>query len=229
MNNDARPYERFVQRGAGSLTDDELLAILIRSGTEGQDAVTIAEQILAIHGDQYESDCRLNGMLDLTMEELLGVKGIGTVKAVRILCIAEFMKLLARQRLGRHPVFTSPDRIAQYYMEDMRRLDREQVMLVLLDGHSQLIHDEILSIGTVNTSPVSAREILQSALRYRAVYIVLLHNHPSGDPSPSRADILVTRRVKEAGEILGIELLDHIIIGDNCYVSLALEGYLGNA
>ena len=108
MNNDARPYERFVQRGAGSLTDDELLAILIRSGTEGQDAVTIAEQILAIHGDQYESDCRLNGMLDLTMEELLGVKGIGTVKAVRILCIAEFMKRLARQRLGTHLPTESP-------------------------------------------------------------------------------------------------------------------------
>ena len=226
MNNDARPYERFVQRGAGSLTDDELLAILIRSGTEGQDAVTIAEQILRIHEDQYESDCRLNGMLDLTMEELLGVKGIGTVKAVRILCIAEFMKRLARQRLGRHPVFTSPDRIAQYYMEDMRRLDREQVMLVLLDGHSQLIHDEILSIGTVNTSPVSAREILQSALRYRAVYIVLLHNHPSGDSTPSKQDIVITERVRAACELMNIPLLDHIIIGDHEFTSMKDKAFM---
>lgn len=226
MNNDARPYERFVQRGAGSLTDDELLAILIRSGTEGQDAVTIAEQILTIHADQYENECRLNGILDLTMEELLGVKGIGTVKAVRILCIAEFMKRLSRQRMGRQPVFTSPDRIAQYYMEDMRRLDREQVMLVLLDGHSQLIHDEILSIGTVNTSPVSAREILQSALRYRAVYIVLLHNHPSGDSTPSRQDIAITERVRAACELMNIPLLDHIIIGDHEFTSMKDKAFM---
>ena len=99
----------------------------------------------------------------------------------------------------------------------------------MLNTRSKLIGESEISKGTINMSLVSPRELFVEALMKNAVYIILMHNHPSGDPSPSRADILVTRRVKEAGEILGIELLDHIIIGDNCYVSLALEGYLGNA
>lgn len=226
MNNETKPYERFLQRGAGSLTDTELLAIMIRSGTEGQDALSIAEQILAIHSDQYSEDCVMNGIMDLTMKELLQIRGIGEVKAVRILCIAEFMKRLSKKRIGRHLIFQTPDRIAQYYMEDMRRLKREQVMLVLLDGHSQLIHDEILSIGTVNASPVSTREIFRIALQFQAVYIVILHNHPSGDATPSKQDIIITKRVMEAGELMNIPLLDHIIIGDNEFTSMKDKAFM---
>ena len=136
---------------------------------------------------------------------------------------------MAQLSAGKELDFSKPDTIADYYMEDMRHRRQEHMKLLMLNTRSKLIGESEISKGTINMSLVSPRELFVEALMKNAVYIILMHNHPSGDPSPSRADILVTRRVKEAGEILGIELLDHIIIGDNCYVSLALEGYLGNA
>ena len=119
--------------------------------------------------------------------------------------------------------FSNPKSVADYYMEDMRHLKQEQLLLIMLNGKNKLIRDKILFKGTVNQSIANPREVFLEALKAEAVYIILLHNHPSGDTSPSRADRLMTRQIKEAGELVGIRLLDHIIIGDNSYTSLCNE------
>ena len=224
---DERPYEKCERFGAGSLTDIELLAVLLRTGTKGENSLELARKLLyPVTGVQNKDETHLQNW---TKEELMKVQGIGRVKAIQILCLCELSKRMAQLSAGKELDFSKPDTIADYYMEDMRHRRQEHMKLLMLNTRSKLIGESEISKGTINMSLVSPRELFVEALMKNAVYIILMHNHPSGDPSPSRADILVTRRVKEAGEILGIELLDHIIIGDNCYVSLALEGYLGNA
>ena len=224
---DERPYEKCERFGAGSLTDIELLAVLLRTGTKGENSLELARKLLYPDtGVQNKDETHLQNW---TKEELMKVQGIGRVKAIQILCLCELSKRMAQLSAGKELDFSKPDTIADYYMEDMRHRRQEHMKLLMLNTRSKLIGESEISKGTINMSLVSPRELFVEALMKNAVYIILMHNHPSGDPSPSRADILVTRRVKEAGEILGIELLDHSIIGDNCYVSLALEGYLGNA
>ena len=120
----------------------------------------------------------------------------------------------------------NPEVIANYYMEDLRHLQQEKVILLMLDTKSRMIKDMEMTSGTVNASLLSPREIFLHALKYEAVNIILLHNHPSGDPTPSREDIHSTKRIREAGNLVGIKLMDHIIIGDNKYISLGEEGYL---
>ena len=134
-------------------------------------------------------------------------------------------RLSARSELD----FSKPDTIAEYYMEDMRHRNQEHIKLLMLNGRSRLISESEIAKGTINMSVISPREIFLEALQKGAVYIIVLHNHPSGDPTPSREDLLITRRIREAGLILGIELLDHIIIGDNCYVSFAQEDLMRSA
>ena len=125
-------------------------------------------------------------------------------------------------------VFSSPSAVADYYMEDMRHLETETAVLVLLDNRMAMIREEILSLGTVNCTLLSPREIFVRALRWGAVNIVLLHNHPSGDPTPSDMDIDITARIRKAGSILGIRLIDHLVIGDLCYTSLRECGYISD-
>ena len=122
--------------------------------------------------------------------------------------------------------FTNPELVANYYMQDMRYLTKEKVFLLMLDTKSRIIKDMEMTSGTVNASLLSPREIYLTALKYEAVNLILLHNHPSGDPTPSREDIHSTKRIKEAGNLIGVKLMDHIIIGDNKYISLGEEGYL---
>ena len=130
---------------------------------------------------------------------------------------------------GQELDFSKPHTIAEYYMEDMRHRRQEHMKLLMLNGRLRLIGESEISKGTINMSVVSPRELFLEALQKQAVYIILLHNHPSGDPSPSREDVLITKRVREGGSLLGIELLDHIIIGDNCYVSFTEENLLRDA
>lgn len=219
---DERPYEKCERFGAANLTDTELLAVLLRTGTRGESALTLARRILhpAVHQE---------GILSLhnwSYEQLLQFKGIGKVKAIQILCLCELAKRLAKASAGKELDFRTPASIARYYMEDMRHQKQERMKLLLLNTKSRLIGETEISKGTVNASIVSPRELFIEALQKNAVSIILLHNHPSGDPEPSREDILVSQRVFEAGNMIGVELLDHIIIGDNCYVSLKEQGYL---
>jgi DNA repair protein RadC len=158
---------------------------------------------------------------NLSLEELKKIKGIGTVKAVQILCLSELAKRLAKANAKDGLTFTHPSSIAEYYMEEMRHHKQEHIKLLMLNSKSKLLGESDISKGTVNASLISPRELFIEALNKQAVSIILLHNHPSGDPEPSKTDFLFTKRVKEAGELIGIDLLDHIIIGDNCYSSFA--------
>ena len=155
------------------------------------------------------------------------IPGIGQVKAAQLKCIAELAERIARTSRLKNVRLNEPSSIADYYMESLRHKTKEHLLLAMFDAKSNLLGDKIVSVGTVTNSLVSPREIFLKALEYRAVHIVLLHNHPSGDPTPSEADHAVTRRVAESGRILGIALADHIIIGDNRYISFRENGLLG--
>lgn len=216
MNTEERPYEKCEKFGAANLTDVELLAVLLRSGTKGESALQVARQIL-------HPSFAASGILNIhqwSYEQLKQVKGIGRVKAVQILCLSELSKRLAKAGVGDELCFNNSKSIASYYMEEMRHQRQENMKLLLLNTKSRLIGTTDISRGTVNASIISPRELFVEALQKNAVYIILLHNHPSGDPTPSEADICATNKISKAGEMIGIDLLDHIIIGDNCYFSM---------
>lgn len=212
-----RPYEKCINQGAVSLSNAELLAVLLRSGTKGQSALDLAQEILS---PKYGNDGLLN-IHHLSLEKLQTMKGIGTVKAVQILCLSELAKRLAKASAKEGLILNLPSTVADYYMEEMRHHKQEHMKLLMLNTKSKLLGEKNISKGTVNASLVSPRELFIEALEKDAVSIILVHNHPSGDPTPSTEDINLTNRVKSAGALIGIELLDHIIIGNNCYMSFA--------
>jgi len=218
-----RPYEKCLTDGPEALSDAELLSIIIRTGSREDNSLALSQKILALN---YPKEGIL-GLLHLSIPELMAVKGIGRVKGAQLMCIGELSRRIwKRSALSETVSFHNPLEIVNYFMEDMRHKEREQVFILLLNTKGALIKEVLISQGTVNASVVSPREIFIEAARYHAVSLVLVHNHPSGDPSPSKEDISLTRRVKEAGELMGIRLLDHIIIGDNSYISLKERGIL---
>ena len=155
------------------------------------------------------------------------IKGIGKVKAIQLVCLSELSKRLARTSTVGKLDFSSPCTIADYYMEDMRHRTREVLKLIFLNTRCRFIGECIVSEGTVDSALVSPRELFIEAFKRNAYGIILLHNHPGGDPTPSREDVMITRRIYEAGELLGIRLFDHIVIGDNCFVSMKEKGFFG--
>lgn len=221
MAAEERPYEKCQMYGAEILTDAELLAIIIRTGTKGENSVELAGRIL-----EFSTVKGILGLQHLTVSELMKVKGIGRVKAIQLACLAELSKRMARARFQERTVFSSPEEIAGYFMEEMRHKEQEELYVLMMDGKNRLLHYSPLFKGTVNASLVSPREIIIESMKHQAVTIALLHNHPSGDPSPSREDILITRRIRDTGELVGIPLIDHVIIGDTKYVSMKERGIL---
>lgn len=214
MTQSERPYEKCEKKGAEALSDTELLAVLLRTGSRGENALELSRRIL------YESgEDGILGIHQFSIERLKKIKGIGKVKAIQLSCISELAKRMAKAKAGNTLCFNNPKSIADYYMEDLRHERQENMKLLMLNSKSHLIGETDISKGTVNASMISPRELFIEALQKNAVSIILLHNHPSGDPTPSNEDILLTERIKKAGEIIGIELLDHIIIGNNCYIS----------
>ena len=219
---DELPYEKCLEHGANSLSNTELLAVLLRTGTKGLNVLELAEFILS-------SECGDSGILNIhncTLEKLKSIRGIGDVKAVQILCVSELAKRLAKATAKEGLILSLPSTIADYYMEEMRHQKQEQMKLLMLNSKSKLLGEKDISKGTVNASLVSPRELFIEALEKQAVAIILIHNHPSGDTTPSENDIFLTKRVQEAGKLIGVELLDHIIIGNNCYMSFAEEQLL---
>ena len=219
---DEMPVEKLIEKGAGSLTDAELLSVVLRTGVKGENVLDLSRRIL----NAPFKGPGLTGLYDLSFSELTEIKGVGSVKAAQILSVGEICKRISAspRRIGYF--YKSPSDIADKYMEDLRHLQCEHVILILLDTKCRVIKEITLSIGAVNYSVVSPREIFIHAVKNQAVYIALLHNHPSGDSTPSRDDIDVTARVREAGEMIGISLIDHIIIGDMEYTSLRENGLL---
>lgn len=209
------PYEKFEKRGSESLTDAELLAIIIRSGSKDASALQIAKEILKLR----ERENGLASLYHISIKELKEIRGIGDVNAIKIKCIAELSKRISMANARNSLKFQSPRTVADYYMEQMRHLEKEYCYVAFLNTKSGFIHDMCLSIGSINASIVSIREIFKEALRVNAAYVLLLHNHPSGDPTPSAEDIKLTKKVWDASLFLEIPLIDHIIIGDNTYTS----------
>jgi len=218
-----RPYERAIRYGVETLTDTELLAVLLRTGTSNLNVMELCRSLLDMGGKNEG----ITGLLHHTCEEYRSMKGIGKVRAVELLALGEFSKRIWKRDAVNHLVcFNEPALCARYYMQDMRHLEQEELRIAFMDTRHNLTADQILTRGTVNSSMVSVREIMISALKHRAVNMILIHNHPSGNPAPSDDDIRVTRQVSEAAKLIGIGLADHIIIGDNNYYSFKEWGTL---
>ncbi len=214
-----RPYEKCERAGAESLSDAELLAILLQSGTRKETAVELAKRLLLLSPEK-----NLSGLAKMTLKRLTAVHGIGRVKALKLLAAFELMKRLSREGFGEKPALTSPTAIADYYMQRLRFLSAEEVHVLFFNTKCIFLGEKRLFVGTVNASLISPREIFIEALQREAVNIILVHNHPSGDPAASREDINLTIQVAQAGNLLDIRLLDHIIIGDNRYFSFKENG-----
>lgn len=210
------PYERFMTLGPGSLTEEELLAIIIRTGTRTATPMEIAAKVLSIGGAREQG---LNSLYHVSLQELMKIDGIGEVKAVKLKCLAELSRRMASDRTMKKLIFTEPESIAAHYMEQLCHEEKEQVLMVSLNHRMKLVDETVISVGTVNSSLLSSRDIFIHALRQGAVNILILHNHPGGDPTPSGADLQITDKIRRAGQLLDIKLLDHIIIGDHSYVS----------
>jgi DNA repair protein RadC len=214
-----RPRERFIRYGPKSLSNQELLAILLRTGTRSESVLQLAQRLLI----RFEG---LHLLKDATLEELTKIEGIGEAKAIQILAAIELGRRIGNIAQQERYVIRSPEDGARYLMEEMRFLTQEHFVCLYLKTKNQVIHKQTVFIGSLNASIVHPREIFKEGLKRSAASIICFHNHPSGDPTPSREDIDVTKRLKECGKILGIELLDHIIIGDRKYISLKEKGYL---
>lgn len=215
-----RPYEKAKELGVKSLSDAELLAVILRTGTKDRSARDLAEEILKL-GDPSG----LPGLLHHSLPDYKEVRGIGDVKAIQMASIGELSKRIWKTAKYRGSfICRSPEEIASCFMEEMRHMEQEHLKVLILNTKNVLMKDIDISVGTVNASLATPREIFIEVLRFRGTGVILLHNHPSGDPTPSNDDCLFTRRVDEAGKLMGIPLLDHIIIGDNSYVSLKERG-----
>lgn len=219
-----RPRERLAEAGADALSPAELIAILLRTGMKGRSAIEIAAQLVR----QYQS---LDALARAPLDELKSVKGVGSAKAVTLKAAFTLAKLMARELQGEAPLLDTPDRVADYLREDNRAYEVEQLQAVLLNARRKLIRVERISQGIVDMLLVHPREVFKLAIAANASALVLAHNHPSGDPTPSEADIRVTRDLIRAGQLLRIEVVDHIILGrrkaDNGrdFVSLRELGY----
>jgi len=219
-----RPRERLVLAGADALSNAELIAILLRTGLKGYSAIHIAQQLLAKFGT-------LDGLARAPLEELRQVKGVGRDKAVTLKAAFTLARKMAAEMRAEAPLLDTPERIADLLREESRQQEVEQFRVVLLNTRRRLIGLETISQGTLDTLLVHPREVFKRAIAANASAVVLAHNHPSGDPTPSEADIKVTRDLIRAGQLLKIEVLDHVIIGRRTverqkdYVSLRELGY----
>lgn len=217
-----RPYEKCFTQSESALSDSELLAVILRSGTQGKNSLTLAQEILKVM--EKSSYPGLTGLLHISVQDLMKINGIGRVKAVQLKCIGELSKRIARNAARPQLVMNSPASIAAYYMEELRHEEQEVVICMMADVKGHFLGDKILTRGTATGSMVTPREIYMEALRRHAVSLILIHNHPSGDPTPSPDDVQITTRIYQAGELIGIHLLDHIVIGDQKYCSFREEG-----
>lgn len=209
-----RPRERLMRLGPEALSNPELLAILIGSGTNDQSAISLARRLLALdeRGVAYLADCQ--------PEELAHVKGMGIAKICRIFSAIELGKRLASRRKESRTQILGAEDVSRLLMEEMRYLKKEHFRALLLNVKNEVIMIDQVAVGGLSSAKVHPREVFANAIRKSASSVILVHNHPSGDPKPSQKDVELTDRLQAAGEILGIEVLDHVIIGDGVYSSL---------
>lgn len=217
-----RPMEKMELYGKERLTDAELFAIIFRVGTRKVNAVDLAQKMLKRHNNGHP----LVSLYEDSLLELQEVSGIGKVKAAQVHAVLELSKRIAKQKRSDDIKITSANAVANLYMEELRHLKKECFKVIYLDTKNKIIADENISMGSLNASIVHPREVFKNAVKKSANSIIAMHNHPSGDPAPSKEDIDITKRISKAGELLGITLLDHIIIGDHQYISFKEEKLL---
>ncbi|NCB76520.1 MAG: JAB domain-containing protein [Negativicutes bacterium] len=218
-----RPREKMLRLGARGLSDAELLAILLRTGTVEESALSIAQGLLK----EYEQPGGVALLAAARPEDLSKYKGIGNVKAITITAAIEFgRRLYARQASGDITSIRQPEDAANWYLHRLRYVQQEEFHVLLLSTKHQVLASCCVAVGTMDAALVDPRRVFQEALRHQAAALILAHNHPSGDPSPSKEDIALTLRLAEAGKLLELPVLDHVIIGDGRFVSLKEKGLL---
>ncbi len=215
-----RPFEKAERNGAESLSDTELLAVLLRTGTKDLNIMDLSEELLRRAGGS------LAGLYGMSEEELLRIPGIGPVKAVQLQSLRVLVSRIAKSEEGPRPDFSSPERVFRYYAEEYRMALQEHVKLLFLNTRMRLLKEAEISMGSIRGAIVPVREILVRALRENVVTVILLHNHPSGDPEPSEEDIRATEELEAALRMVGLTLADHIIIGSHGYVSMREKGII---
>lgn len=216
---DIRPREKLRLKGPTALSNSDLLAILLRTGNDEETSLELGSRIL-------NAQEGLKKIANLSIEEFEEYRGIGTAKAAQIIAAVELGKRIASTNANARPAINSPADVNLVVAEEMRFLDREHFRCLSLNSKNHLLGVDTVSIGSLNSSIVHPREVFKKAILKSAAAVILVHNHPSGDPLPSKEDKLITKRLFEVGEILGINVLDHIIIGDKRYISLKEEGVI---
>jgi DNA repair protein RadC len=214
-----RPRERLLRYGPETFSNAELLAVILRCGTKQENIITLCSNLLQKSGG-------LNGLLNISSEEITNIHGFGSAKAAQIISISEIYRRFKSYKSGDEYKITQPKDAADYVMEEMRNLKQERLRVIMLNTKNLVLSVKDVSIGCLNSSIVHPREVFCEAIKKNSASIIICHNHPSGDASPSSEDISVTKRLKECGKLLGIDLLDHIIIGDGEYISLKEKGIL---
>ena len=218
-----RPYEKLEKYGTETLSNAELLAIVIRTGNTEETSVALAQRLLA----RGENNCGIAFLHDLSVEELRKTKGIGRVKALQIKAVMELSKRVSASFINNNRVtIKSPVEVSSLVMEEMRHLKKEVFKIILLNTKNHIIKYLNVSVGSLNSSIVHPREVFSEAVKTGCSGMLLVHNHPSGDPEPSREDIETTHRLVNAGNILGIKVLDHVVIGDGKYISFKEQGLM---
>lgn len=213
-----RPYEKLELYGEKTLSNAELLAIIIKTGTREETSVEVAQKLLKLNKNIDNQD--LNFMRDMSLKELTEIKGIGKIKAIQIKAVCELAIRMSRPSNYKQVQIKSPKDISNYLMEGYRFLKREVAKVVILNNKNYIIKIVDISLGGANFAKISIKDILNEAVKMQAPKILLAHNHPSGDSTPSKSDIEITERLYEASQILGIELVDHIVIGNMEYTSI---------
>ncbi len=214
-----RPYEKLEMYGAHTLSNAELLAIIIKSGTKSESSISTAQKILSMKNKNSDS---LRFMQDMSIEEFMRIKGIGKVKAIQLKAVCEIAKRMSRPINDTQIQITGPQDVANLLMDELKYEKREIVRVVILNSKNIVLKITDICLGSNNSAILKPKDALIDAIKMGAPKIILVHNHPSGDVEPSKSDIEFTERLKEASSIVGIQLLDHIIIGDSKYESVFL-------
>lgn len=208
-----RPRERLISHGEKQLSNAELMAIVLQSGSKEESALQLGHRVLSL----FEGG--LSDLTDVTYEELCNIKGIGPAKACQILAALELGKRSVKAKRKILGEVTSPGKVASFFQSEMQHLNKEHFVILFLNTKNMITSYETISVGSLNASIVHPREVFNRAIKKSAASIILVHNHPSGNPQPSKEDLKVTKRLKEVGEVVGINILDHLILTDKSYYS----------
>lgn len=216
-----RPYEKLELYGPDVLSNAELLAIIIKSGTKNENSISIAQRVLQLNNSIDKEDLRF--LCDVSIEEFTKINGIGKVKAIQLKAIGELTKRISKPINRKNIKIKSTKDVAELLMQELRYEKREIAKVIILNNKNIVLRIIDVSFGGTNFASIAPKEVLAEAVKMQSPKIILVHNHPSGDPKPSKEDFRITDRIYECADIMGIELLDHVVIGDGTYESILFE------